>query len=138
MEGDGMNKRSAVLMALALTGALVAGGVALASGIGGPGTSAATTGSATPEPVKPVVRTTTRTVTIHRTPNQPDAGVVVLDGGASGGDGSGSERDHEGSDDRVDNSGPGSSHSGSDDSGHDDSGHDDSGHDDSGHGGDDD
>jgi hypothetical protein len=135
-----MNKRSAILMALALTGALVAGGIALASGIGGPAASEASTTTA--KSAEPVVRTKTRTVTIHRTAGRPAGRVVVLGGGSSAtGTGSGSmnstsgssgdegpqnETENEGPENEGDDgptSGSGAENSGSGDAGSHDAGH---------------
>ena len=61
-----MNKRSAVLMALGLTAALVVGGIAVAAG-SGPASGQASSGTNAPTAkAKPIVKTRTRTVTIHR------------------------------------------------------------------------
>ena len=133
-----MNKRSAILMALALTGALTAGGIALATGVGGPAASEASTTRSAATRAEPIVRTTTRTVTIHRAADRSAAGVVVLGtgstgtgasvhpaSGSSGDDGVDAEHETEheteGPDDDGDNSGSGSENSGpgsTDPSGH--------------------
>ena len=80
-----MNKRSAVIMALGLTAALVAGGVAFAAGIGPTAGEAST--AVAPAVVKqdPLVRTRTRTVTIHRQGDASGAGVTVLGGSGTSG-----------------------------------------------------
>ena len=91
-----MNKRSAVLMALGLTAALIAGGIAVAAGAAPEvGEAVAGTGSALAR--EPEVRTRIRTVTIHR--QAGGAGDVVVDGTASvSGQTSGAPSSHSGDD----------------------------------------
>jgi hypothetical protein len=59
-----MNKRSATSIAATLVGVLVIGGLAFSMGLTGPTASAAT--GRTPTAQKPIVRTRTRTIVVHR------------------------------------------------------------------------
>jgi hypothetical protein len=58
-----MNKRSAMAIAAGMVVALIVGAAAVSIGLGGPGTASAGTARAAGTPV---VRTTHRTVTIHK------------------------------------------------------------------------
>ena len=107
-----MNKRSATLIAASLVGVLAIAGAAFALGITGPTASAAseqTTAAAT----KPIVRTHTKTVVVHRQAAAPAPVVVQAAPSTSSpspsmsGD-DGSHHDNEGRDDHGDdeNEGP--------------------------------
>ncbi|HEY7399426.1 MAG TPA: hypothetical protein VH989_00855 [Actinomycetota bacterium] len=61
-----MNKRSAVIVAAGLVVALVAGGIALERGVLGPPATAAEASVDAGTRPKPIIRTTERTVKIHR------------------------------------------------------------------------
>jgi hypothetical protein len=78
-----MNKRSAVLMALGLTAALVVGGIAVAAG-SGPASGQASSDT-TAAAAKPIVKTRTHTVTIHRKADGNGGAVVNTSNGTSGG-----------------------------------------------------
>lgn len=66
-----MNKRSAIAIAGGVTGALISGVAGYSIRIHQP------TAEASADPAKPIVRTQTRTITIHRKPKRAPAAVVV-------------------------------------------------------------
>ena len=61
-----MNKRSAIVVAAGLVVALIAGGLALSSGIVGPELSAAVASAKTQQHRKPKIRTIKRTIKVHK------------------------------------------------------------------------
>lgn len=78
-----MNKRSAVLVAAGLVVALIAGGLALGSGIVGPSptTAVASTGSAQQQ--EPRIRTVTKTIKVHRkAKDESTSGAASVNSGA--------------------------------------------------------
>jgi hypothetical protein len=76
-----MNKRSAMAIAAGLVVALMVGAAAVSIGLEGPGTAAAGTARSAGNPV---VRTTHRTVTVHRDPKgSPTARTVVIGSGSA-------------------------------------------------------
>ena len=71
-----MNKRSAMAIAAGMIVALMVGAAAVSIGLGGPGTA---TAGATRAAGAPVVRTTHRTVTVHKpAKSSPAARTVVI------------------------------------------------------------
>jgi hypothetical protein len=126
-----MNKRSATLIAATLVGVLTIGGVAFSLGLTGPTASAATERT-TSDGTKPIVRTRTKTVTVHRqgpsaTPtvvqvSSSNAGPSASSGpGHEGDDGDENEGEDEGEDhDLGDDHGDQGSHESDDDQGGDD------------------
>lgn len=72
-----MNKRSAVFMAAGLVAVLTLGGMAFSRGLTGPTVSAASARNK-PAHVKPVVRTTTKKIVVHRQAPTPPARTVVM------------------------------------------------------------
>jgi hypothetical protein len=92
-----MNKRSAIIVALGLTAALVLGGVGFSMGATGPTPSLATARHPAPK-----VRTIHRTVTVHRQASAAGTAVAaapVTTVGATGGWEGGYEDDDHGYDD---------------------------------------
>jgi hypothetical protein len=71
-----MNKRSAMLLAAGLVLTLVVGGIAVAVGLTGPeiGSARPRSGRETPSPI---VKTTTKTVTVHRKGDASTDGAAV-------------------------------------------------------------
>jgi len=113
-----MNKRSATLIAASLVGVLAIAGAAFSLGITGPTASAASEQTSAVAR-KPIVRTHTKTVVVHRQAAAP-APVVVqaapsMSSSSHGDDNEGSEHEGEGPDDHGDDS-----HESSDDHGGDD------------------
>jgi len=88
-----MNKRSAMMVAAGLVLTLVVGGVAVAVGMTGPSASSAQP-KLTHKKNKPIIKTTKKTVTVHKkAPAQPGTVVTVpssYSGSASSSSGSGS------------------------------------------------
>ena len=117
-----MNKRSATLIAASLVGVLAIAGAAFSLGITGPTASAASEQTSAVVR-KPIVRTHTKTVVVHRQAAAPAPIVVQAVPSASssssmssyGDDNEGSEYENEGPDDHGDDS-----HEGFDDHGGDD------------------
>ena len=105
-----MNKRSATLIAATLVGVLTIGGAAFSLGLTGPTASAATERTKTAN-TKPIVRTRTKTIVVHRQAPSSAAQVVQVSrwsSGPSASSGASSEGD-DGSEDQ------GSDHEGDDD-----------------------
>lgn len=77
-----MNKRSAMLVAAGLVLTLVVGGIAVAVGLTGPeiGSARPRSGRETPSPL---VKTTTKTVTVHKKGDATGGGVVAVPGTSS-------------------------------------------------------
>ena len=118
-----MNKRSATLIAASLVGVLAIAGAAFSLGITGPTASAASEQTSVAAK-KPIVRTHTKTVVVHRQAAAP-APIVVQSAPSTspsssmyGGDDEGSEYENEGPDDHGHEGDDG--HEGSDDTGGDD------------------
>ena len=112
-----MNKRSATLIAASLVGVLAIAGAAFSLGLTGPTASAASEQTSAVAK-RPIVRTHTKTVVVHRQAAAPALSVVQAAPSPSAsmsGDDDGSHHDNEGPDDHGDdeNEGP-------DDHGHDD------------------
>ena len=115
-----MNKRSATLIAASLVGVLAIAGAAFSLGITGPTASAASEQTSAVAG-KPIVRTHTKTVVVHRQAATPAPVVVQAAPSMSssssmssyGDDNEGSEHENEGPDDHG-------GHEGSDDHGGDD------------------
>lgn len=74
-----MNKRSAMAIAAGMIVALMVGAAAVSIGLGGPGTA---TAGATRAAGAPVVRTTHRTVTVHKPAKSSPAARTVVIGSA--------------------------------------------------------
>ena len=72
-----MNKRSAVFMAAGLVAVLTLGGIAFTRGLTGPTVSSATPRN-THAQVKPLVRTHTKKIVVHRQAPTPPARTVVM------------------------------------------------------------
>ena len=125
-----MNKRSATLIAASLVGVLAIAGAAFSLGITGPTASAASEQTSAVAG-KPIVRTHTKTVVVHRQAATPVPVVVQAapssspSASMSGGD-DGNHHDNEGPDDHGDgeNEGP-DDHGDHGNEGPDDHGHDD-------------
>lgn len=124
-----MNKRSATLIAASLVGVLAIAGAAFSLGITGPTASAASEQTSAVAG-KPIVRTHTKTVVVHRQAATPAPVVVQAPSSSpsasmSGGD-DGNHHDNEGPDDHGDgeNEGP-DDHGDHGNEGPDDHGHDD-------------
>jgi hypothetical protein len=93
-----MNKRSAMLTAGGLVLTLLVAGIAMAMGVTGPTADAKTTSRA-----KPIVRTVTRTVTVHQKAQGGSSGAVRSDPSSAGGSSvDGSEDDQYESDEYED------------------------------------
>jgi hypothetical protein len=71
-----MNKRSAIAVALGLVAALAIGGFAIATGLTGPETSQASPLVTKAKRQEPIVRTVTKTVTIHKKAEAEPAPVI--------------------------------------------------------------
>jgi hypothetical protein len=113
-----VNKRAATLIAASLVGVLAIAGAAFSLGITGPTASAASEQTSTPAG-KPIVRTHTKTVVVHRQAGAPAP--VVVQAAPSMGSSSSHGDENEGRDDE--NEGPdddGDGHDGFDDHGDDD------------------
>ena len=98
-----MNKRSATLIAASLVGVLAIAGAAFSLGITGPTASAASEQTSAVAR-KPIVRTHTKTVVVHRQAAAPAPIVVqaapsMSSSSSSYGDDEGSEHEGEGPDD---------------------------------------
>ena len=65
-----MNKRSAIVVAAGLVVALIAGGLALSSGLVGPEPSAAVASAKTQQHRKPKIRTIKKTIKVHKKAKQ--------------------------------------------------------------------
>lgn len=99
-----MNKRSATLIAATLVGVLAIGGAAFSLGLTGPTASAAAERTTNTTREKPIVRTHTKTIVVHR--QAPSAAPeVVLVSSSSSGPSASSGPGHEGSDDGEDDHG---------------------------------
>jgi hypothetical protein len=72
-----MNKRSAVFMAAGLVAVLALGGMAFSRGLTGPTVSAASARNK-PAHVKPLVRTHTKKIVVHRQAPTPPARTVIM------------------------------------------------------------
>lgn len=90
-----MNKRSAMMVAAGLVLTLVVGGVAVAVGMTGPEASSAQP-KLTHKKNKPIIKTTKKTVTVHKK-GQAQAGTVVTLPGTSSGTASSSSDSGSGS-----------------------------------------
>jgi len=78
-----MNKRSAMLVAAGLVLTLVVGGVAVAVGMTGPSASSAQP-KLTHHKNKPIIKTTKKTVTVHKKAKAQPGAVVTVPGTYSG------------------------------------------------------
>ena len=129
-----MNKRSAMMVAAGLVLTLVVGGVAVAVGMTGPEASSAQS-KLSHKKNKPIIKTTKKTITVHKKGQAPAGAVVTLPAASSGtvssssgsssdstyGDDSSSDSsygdDSGGEDDEVESEDPGSTDESSDDGG---------------------
>jgi len=89
-----MNKRSAAIVAAGLVAVLALGGFAYSRGLTGPSVSAAAAGERVSHP-KPMVRTHTKRVVVHRSAPTPAPRIVFSQSASSG------VEDQDGSDDGV-------------------------------------
>jgi hypothetical protein len=80
-----MNKRSAIAVALGLVAALAIGGFAIATGLTGPETSQASPLVTKAKRPEPIVRTVTKTVTVHKKAKAGAAPVILVSGSSSSG-----------------------------------------------------
>jgi hypothetical protein len=80
-----MNKRSAIAVALGLVAALAIGGFAIATGLTGPETSQASPLVTKAKRPEPIVRTVTKTVTVHKKAKAGAPPVILVSGPSSSG-----------------------------------------------------
>ncbi|MEO8477174.1 MAG: hypothetical protein ABI572_09000 [Actinomycetota bacterium] len=78
-----MNKRSAMMVAAGLVLTLVVGGVAVAVGMTGPEASSAQS-KLTHKKNKPIIKTTKKTITVHKKGQAPAGTAVTLPAASSG------------------------------------------------------
>jgi hypothetical protein len=79
-----MNKRSAMLVAAGLVLTLVVGGVAVAVGMTGPSASSAQPKLTHHKKNKPIIKTTKKTITVHKKAKAQPGAVVTVPGTYSG------------------------------------------------------
>jgi hypothetical protein len=79
-----MNKRSAMLVAAGLVLTLVVGGVAVAVGMTGPSASSAQPKLTQHKKNKPIIKTTKKTITVHKKAKARPGAVVTVPGTYSG------------------------------------------------------
>jgi hypothetical protein len=131
---DGMNKRSAMLLAAGLVMTLIVGGVAMMVGLTGPTPSqAAPRAGHRQKAPKPIIKTVKHTVTVHKKGEATSAATTGSSGYGSAGSVSGSSDDSDDQGSTYDDQGDDNANQGDDDQmgDDDDSGDDQMGDDDS-------